>query len=243
MSEDTLRPSEGVVEEPAEVVPAPADDTPEEDADGVAGKRYSKATWAEIETHWQCGTMNAKQLIEKYGVSQGALTKHFARHKILQFSKMHVLKREAEIKIMGAAAAAIDPKAVEWETKKKGRIAETREHIYNLSRATYARALRIGKDIQDGVRKEAECANDIKMLRHMEAFIEKNLANRMNVLEAEKEIDESQMPTLIFRDLTEEEIQAKAESDGDDDELGLDAPADSTLTLDDEDSVVDEGGV
>lgn len=229
MLDDPERPSERAAEE---VRPTPTEPI------SSAGKRLTSAQWAEIETHWECGTMTAAQLMKEYTVSGTALHEHFKRHKIKHKSKVHVLKKEAEVKIMGAAAAAIDPRTVDWEAKKRGRISETREHIYSLSRANFGRAFLIAKAIQDGTRKEAECSNDMKMIRHMEAFIEKNLANRLGVLQADSEVDESQMPTLIFRDLTEEEIQRMAAKDTDEDDLDVDLSESSLEAIEDE--VVEE---
>jgi hypothetical protein len=213
-----------------EEIPAPAEGT----TTSEYAKRLTATQWAEIEAHWEYGTMKAVDICKNYGVSGSALSGHFKRHKILRNSKAHLIKKAAAEKIVGAAAIEV-PLAVEFENKRKARIAQTREHNYSLSQAVASRATKIAKEIIDGTRNEAACAADLKALRHFEMLIEKNTSNRLRILNADAEVDEAKMPTLTFRDLTEEEIQSKAEADDDDDDLGL------TLPEDGDEEIVEEG--
>jgi hypothetical protein len=228
-----------VAEIEAEAKAKAADEPEAETDDDGAGKRLPAEKWAEIETHWECATMTAAKIIETYGISLSALKAHFRRHKIVKGSKKHILKKTAEVKIMGTIAAAEDPIAVKFEQERRGRIAKTRENNYNLSVAVASRATGILKAIMEGTRKEADCANDLKSLRHFEALIKTNTENRLRILKADNEVDEANLPTLIFRDLTEEEIQARAEADDDDDGLGM--PDEPIELPEDEDDVIEEG--
>jgi hypothetical protein len=214
-----------------------------EDEDRGGGRRLSAATWTEIDTHWECGTMTAAEMARHYGVSPTALSKHFARCKdtVKKDSKKHLIKKAAEVKILGAAAAAEEPLAVAFEQKRKGRIAETREHGHGVLRFIFGRTSAIAKEINDKTRKEAECANDLKALRHMQVLTERNIDARLRVLKADQDVDESEMPALVFRDLSQEEITAMANADLEE-EFDLELPAaPAELADEDDDSVIEEG--
>ena len=197
------------------------------------------STWAEIETHWQCGTKPGRELTEIYGISATALTSHYKRHNIHRNSHSHLVKKAAEEKILGASAAAEDPVAVLFEQKRKGRIAQTRESYMNRTDVLGVRWNTIVKEIIEGARKEAECANDFKALRHAILAAEKIADSRLRILKAEDDVDEAKMPTLIFRDLSQEEISSMANADNDD--LDLDLPTAPIALLGEEDEVVEEG--
>lgn len=230
-------------DEIAEAVEAATAPAKEEDPTTTGGKRLAPAVWNEIAAHWEYGTMTGAEISRKYDVSTTSLRKYFIRHGIFRNSKKHILTKKAEEKIVGAAAAAEDPVAIAFEAKRKGRIASTRENLYQLSATNHVRAVMIMKDIHDGTRTPNACANDIKALRQMEAFIERNLANRFKILNAETDIEDGDMPSLLFRDLSEEEILQLQKEDGEDG-FDIEAPeAPATLSEDPEaDEIIEVGG-
>ena len=206
------------------------------------GKRLSPTTWAEIDTHWEFGTMTGAEIVRKYEVSAKGLTAHFKRHSIVKGCKAHLLKRAAEEKIVGAAVAAEEPLAVRFEQKRAGRIAETREIGYQMSAANFKQGAKLAKAQADGTRTPADCANDLKALRHMEMLIEKNVNNRLRLLNADQLVGDEVMPVLTFRDLSQEKMDAMANADADGD-IDLDIPPMPASLIEEEDDVVIEEGV
>lgn len=244
MSEEAVRPSESV-EEKVDALdastagvepPAPAVAEKDEDAEPGA-KRLTPEQWAEIETHWECETMRAIDICKKYSISATSLTKHFRRHKILRGSKKHLIKKAAEVKIMGAVAASSDPLAVAYEQKRKNRITQTRETFMNQSAALTSRWNKIEKEILDGDRTEAQCANDFKAMRHAILAAKTIAETRLEILNADADVDEAKLPTLVFRDLGEDEIQAMSNSDDDDFDLDLPPPHEEP----EDDEIIEEG--
>lgn len=240
MSEELPRPSESAAEK-VEGMSAPAVEAEEDIArPGMGGgKRLTQSQWHEIETHWEYGTMKAVDIIKEYDVTGSALTRHFKHYGIVRNSKAHLLKKGAEVKIAGAVAAAEDPIAVSFEQKRKGRIAQTRETFINQSAAIGSDFNKIKKQTLDGTRTNADAANEFKSLRHQILAAERIMDARLRCLNADAEINEESMPTLIFRDLSEEEITAMANAD-DNDELGIEMLPESAIEeIDDE--IVEEG--
>jgi hypothetical protein len=226
---------------PAEEIATPAaESTSEKKSPSEAGrKRLSTEKWTEIETHWECGTMTGREICAKYDVTPKALRAHLDRHKIEKDSKKLVMKAAAEIKIMGAVAAAEDPLAVGFEQKRRGRITQTREYSYQLSQLIASRMVKIFKDVQDGTRKEADCVSDIRMLRNANVTVGENFDIRMRILDAESDIDEKKLPVLSFRDLTQEEIAARANAD-EEEEFGA-LPAEEVAADPEDDVIIEEG--
>lgn len=220
----------------------PSADASEEESAHGGGKRFSPAIWTEIDTHWEFGTMTGAEICRKYDISAKGLTAHFKRFAIVKGCKAHLLKKAAEEKIVGAAVAAEEPLAVLFEQKRPARVAETREIAYKMSAANLSRAILIAKAQADGSRTAADCAADLKSLRHMEMLIDKNLNNRLRVLNADQLVGDELMPVLTFQDLSKEETAAMASADIDAD-LDLEIPGMPPSIAEEEDDVVIEEGV
>lgn len=246
MSEDT-RPSDSEATEEAIVEAleasegasgAPPPPPIDEDEESVGGKRLPSDQWAEIETHWECGTMTAVEILKKYPISETALRTHLKRHKTIRNSKRHLIKKDAEVKIMGAVAAAADPMAVAFDQKRKGRITQTRETFMNQSAAVTAGWNKQQKLILEEKATHADSANAFKAMRHEILAAERIMVARLRCLNADADIDEAKLPTLIFRDLSEEEIADMQNADKD--EGDLDFPEVAIGGMDD-DEVIEEG--
>ena len=208
-------------------------------ADGA--KRLPAEQWAEIRTHWEYGTKTCVQLAKMYGVSPSAITSHLSRHKTVWKSKEDLIKKEAEIKIVGAAVAAEDPLAVAWEAKRRPRAAQTRDIANNQLTVLSIMQNDLIKSVKDGGRSFADAKGDFAGLKFAIWNSERIFQARLELLEVKKDIDQSKMPVLIFRDLTQEEIAAKAAGSGDEEgEFDVSTPEPVVEPIDEED-VVEEG--
>jgi hypothetical protein len=229
--------------ETTEITPAAPAPEPAAGEDASSpGKRLTQSQWIEIEAHWEYATKSGADICREYGISASALTQHFKRRAAAGFtikrgSKAHILKKEAETKVAGAAATTTAEK-VSFAAKRPARIEATRETLYNASLANHVEFNKIQRDIGNKTVTPASQLRNIQALRHMELLIKQNIENRLKILDAEASIDEEEIPTLTIRDLTDDEIKNIRNSQGEDEEVDLalpEAPPDA-----DED-VIEEG--
>jgi hypothetical protein len=227
-----------------EVTAPPSDSVPDETAPATAvaappKPRPTPAQWAEIETHWEYGTMTGVALSKMYPITTNGLADHFRRHGIHRNSKKALLKKEVEESIVGASVAAEDPAALIWEQKRKPRITQVRNSINSHGMIIAKTINQIGMAISNGTRTPAECANDIKSLRHYSMLLNQHQTTQLRNLGAENDVNESELPVLRIRDLTQEDIDRLASQDIDTD-LDFDMPAEPEV-MSEEEEVIEEG--
>jgi hypothetical protein len=105
---------------------------------------------------------------------------------------------------------------------------------YRSSMSVKQQFAKVQKDIADGTRTLEASYNAFKSLRMAEAFLKLNKDNLYDVLDISTDIDDRDLPTLVFEDLTEAEITAiQAGEDDFDDDIELpDAPEDDDIIED-----------
>lgn len=199
------------------------------------GRGLSATAWAEIESHWAFDTMTTREICQKWGISPSAITQHFAKLRdegrpIPRGSRKSELTEVAAAKIVeNKAASTAGPVAAEaqkaetFESKRRRRIEQARNSLYNASIANHIQFNKIQKLLNDASITPAQAAADIKALRQMELLIRDNRQNLFSVLDVKSDIDEAALPQLTFRDLSDEEI-AKMQEGEDEDDLDLSLP-------------------
>lgn len=208
---------------------SPAAEEPE--AQPKAQKRLSPEQWGEIERHWEHETMRVKEICSHYGISPQAIRQHMtANPHIKKGSKAHLVKAAVAAPVGAAATVPSD-----FEAKKKERIEQTKEAIYRSSNANAALFGRLQKEIVDGTRTLEGTEKAFKALRVAEGFLKLSRDNRYAVLDIANDINEQDLPVLVFEDLTQDEIRKIQEGDDNDlDSILADLP-------DEDDGVVEEG--
>lgn len=207
----------------------------------ASGKRLTSEQWREIETHWEYGTKRTVEICQEYGISASAVTQHFESLKragtpIIKGSKKHLLAAKTAAAVTTTAATTAAVEVSEFAGKRKKRIEQTKETLYQASLANHIFFNEIQRAIKLGTTTLAQQEKNLKALRHAEAWIKANRENRYVLLDIEREIDELNLPILSFEDLTQEEISTIQNSDDDDgDDLdGLD-------DIDPDDDIIAEG--
>jgi hypothetical protein len=223
----------------ADITDETTDVTSELDAaatdEGAARRRLTAEEWREIEDHYEYGTLKTGEILEKYKITMPALSKHIRRaamkgRLIKKGSKRHLLAA----KMAAAVATKVEDGAVTvttFESKRRGRIEQSRETLYLHSRNNQASLMKIQKAIADGAITPANADADIKALQRIEKLIEIMTNNRWRLLDIEKDVDEKALPRLQFQDLNQDELDEMASRESDDDD-GDDAEDFGDMELD-----------
>lgn len=210
------------------------EETAPEDESSVVETKSTKLTgaqWERICTLWELGETKLSQITAEYGVSKQAVIKHFKKNGIVGGS------RKGEIKtaiVSGVAAATVAATVPTFVDKRKQRIEDTREQHYMA--ATYLSQLtnKILTEALKASRTPASVKEDLKALRYASALQEQSFRIRMDVLNANDEIDEQELPTLEISDLTDQDI-ADLRNKQDEDDMGDDELLETIDDLEDED--------
>jgi AcrR family transcriptional regulator len=181
-----------------------------------SGKRLTAAQWTEICTLWELGEVKIDELAKRFDVSRQSIMRHFKKNGIVRNSRKSDVRTAI---VAGVASATTSAVIANFADKRKQRIEDTREAHYQaadyLSRLT-------NKLITDALRASKPVSSikeDIKALRMASAIQEQSFRIRIDVLNADQEIDENELPTLTIEDLTDEDI-ASIQTKTSDDDLG-----------------------
>lgn len=220
--EDPAQAEEAEVREAeeAEAMEAPG----ETEAKSPAPVRLTEAQWAEIVERAELGTSKSSELAREFGVSPQAVSNYFKKHGVVAGSRKH----EIASKIGTALGVAKAAEVVTFEHKRKQRIEETKTDHYNWMSAIQrqimskvANAVKAGDPI-------ASIDADMRTLYRVLKSLEIGRRERYKLLDVEGLVDETTLPQIQIRDLTEEEIESFRSASSEDDDL-----------LDDDDIVVE----
>lgn len=168
------------------------------------GKRLTPAEWAEVRNLYEMGMMKAKDLAEKFGVSRSAISQYFTKHGVVWNSR----KEEMEKKI--------EESVVTFAMKRKQRIEETKTQSYELDAAINAFSRKLLSDAIKGSVPLSTRDKELKALHKLAVVNTLTRQGRYKVLDAEREIDELELPEIRFKDLSKEEIEKLREQEDDD---------------------------
>lgn len=205
--------------------------------------RLSPSTWTEIRGLWEVGDVTLPELAERYSVNTRTLQAQFAKRKVIKGSKA------AEL------AAVVMKEVVKRELGDKDTIAhrarETREAAYINAIIVEGLVMAQLALAQKDPAHAHKAATAMKTLSLAAATMERTQTVKWRALglDHENAVGE-EMPELIFRDLSKEELTALQERDEPDEDSDLGIPLAPSSTgsgfaddeIDESDEIVEEGG-
>jgi hypothetical protein len=161
-------------------------------------KRMSPTEWAQARAFWETGEITLEELAVRFDVTQRALQAHFRKHSTIKGSKA----KELATAVQEAVFADIfeDPVAL----RAKGRDARSAafENAGRIERLVMAQVDESLKDPANAYR----AASAIRALSLAAQAIERTHKIRWAALGLDQAQDSEELPELIIRDLTEEEL-------------------------------------
>ena len=171
--------------------------------------RLSPSVWAEICALWEVGDVTLPDLAECYSVHTRTLQAYFAKHKIIKGSKAAALATSVKEEIYSNGLGDRDL------TIQRAR--ETREAAYK--NASMVEGLIVGtlNAMQKDPSKTLGLTSKLKALALAAAGLERLHDLKFRALGLDKDLPiHEEMPVLIFRDLSDEEITALQQEDDED---------------------------
>lgn len=144
------------------------------------------------------GELRPIECARKFGITPAGISYVLGREPKISFE---CLKKAREEEIAAAVTKAAAAKAVSFAELRLQRIEETKTSLYTTNIAIATAFQRALKDHLNGGARLT-----IKELRMLQAGIGENRKERYDLLNAEKEIDANELPEIVIRDLTDEEI-------------------------------------
>lgn len=208
------------------------DDTtvPAEDPTAAKPSRrsLSNAEWEEIIAHYEYGTLSPNEIWKKYDITSSAVSHKFAKlakkgRLIVKNSKAHL--RAAKVAATPAVAAPAEEKS-SFEDKRRNRIESTKETLFQQSflhqKVLLTLQRRIDEQMTAGLKTPSDFDADLKAMKRMADNIALMVETRWKILNIDQDVDEKALPTLVFKDLTEDEIRTMQERSADEDDDGDD---------------------
>lgn len=190
--------------------------------------RLTPSAWAEIDALWEIGDATLPDLAERYCVNTRTLQAHFAKHKVEKGCKAAALAASVKAEVFGTGLGDMDL------TVQRAR--DTREAAYNQALVVESLIMGVLETMQKDPSKSIGSTSALKALALAAASFDRTHGLKLRALGLDKDsVLSEELPVLIFRDLTDEEIKARQEADDEDEGEAFvtDAPK---LGLQDEDA-------
>lgn len=195
---------------------------------GSEAARLTADQWAEVRALYESGIPTLAALAAQFGVAKSTISAHFKKHGTTRGSK----SAELEAKIEEKVAEKLAEIAVSFAEKKVARIEETKNEHYEASRFI---ARMVNKTLVEAIKDKMPLAsvyNNVRTLRVAQATLASARSERFAILDVANEIDERDLPSIVFDDLSQKdiaELQAREVDDEFDD-----------IDFDDLDTVIEE---
>lgn len=165
--------------------------------------RLSPADWIKIVDDYELGHKGVTELSEEWGVTRQTISNYFRSNNVVRASRAHEVKEQEE-----KARAAAAKVAERYAEKRAEWVEETRLTAYAAMKQAQ---LLLSKRIIDAYKvpggSAAAAMDDIKALRTYQSSLIENFSFRLNdLLRANEQMDEEDLPTLIVEDLTDEDL-------------------------------------
>jgi hypothetical protein len=205
--------------------------------------RLSPSTWAELRAYWESGDHGLAELSDRYGVSQRAIQSHLKKLGSVKGSKAAEMAAVVKKEIFKGELGSADTLVI--------RAKETREATY--ANAVIIESLAMGQlaMAQKDPTQAFKAATAMKMLSLAAATLERTQTIKWRALGLDKDNAlPDELPTLTFRDLNKDELEAlqKRDEADEDGELGISIVLASTESpfatadIDESDEIIEEGG-
>jgi len=190
-----------------------------EEADEVTGKVLTPAEWAEVVTLWELGKVTLSDLSDKFKISPAGLSKGLKKRGAVKGSRA----REVSEAVAKTVLKETAEEALTAAEERQAKINETRKSHYDYAKMLSQQIVgRLAKAQQEKRPFETEIGN-IKTLRLAAQGLATLRQERFAILDADKALDQDELPELVIRDLTDDEITKLRNVDTADD--GLEMPA------------------
>lgn len=174
----------------------------EEDDDKPSGKRLTDAEYEAAKDMYERGEDSLADIAAKYGVTRQALYKRFTKAGVVRGSKAGVKQAE---------------KVVESFVNNRSQwIEETRFQGYQALKQVQLVARKIA---MDQLKKTppapmGEVDADLRAVGRLNKILCDNIEMSLRILEADKHVEEDNLPQLLVEDLTDEDILNHHKSTG-----------------------------
>jgi hypothetical protein len=198
---------------PAEESAAGSEDT------GADATRLTPDEWAKVRAMYESGVPTLAALSAEFGVAKSTISAHFKKHGTTRGSRSAEVTARIEEKVAEKLAEI----ATTFADKKVQRIEETKNEHYEAARFI---SKMVNKTLVDAVKDKIPLSaiyNNLKSLRIAQATLAQARQERFEILDVANEIDERDLPHIIFDDLSEKDIaELQARNDDGFDSLELD---------------------
>jgi hypothetical protein len=178
------------------------------------GAFLTPAQWQEIRTYYERGEKKTPELAELYGITRSAISQHFKKHKVVWAS------RAISEATSGLTAPPPPPAALTFEDKRSSRIEQTREESYNWARIIAVESMKAIMEARAAGTPIGTLKEVIRVFRMQTALLAESGTFRLNILEADKHVNEEVLPSIKIEDLSEDDI--KLIRSGEEDDIDLD---------------------
>ena len=171
--------------------------------------RLLPSTWAEICALWEIGDITLSDLAERYSVHTRTLQTYFAKHKVEKGSKAAALAISVKEEIYATGLGDKDL------TIQRAR--ETREKAYKNANAVEGLIMATLDAMQKDPSKMLGLTSKLKALALAAAGLERIHGLKFRALGLDKDLPiHDEMPVLIIRDLSDDEIKELHQNDDED---------------------------
>lgn len=201
-------------------------------------RRLSALEWSEIEAVYALGDATGAELAKKYAISERAISRHMEKKGIRH--GMSAAARDAEIKRKLAEETADDV------AKRAMRIRKTKEDHYKWSEALAGLTMQEILEAKKAKSSLSSIGNNLRALRIAAETLSRLRDERYQVLDVEAGDNGDELPELVIRNLTADQIK-RIQEDKDrarqaEQELDMEDPLKDLLDEDaGGDEIVEEG--
>jgi hypothetical protein len=191
--------------------------TPASDKNADNKKRLSDSAYAEAKELYELGKMRLAELGEKFDVSRQALWRRFKDDGVEYGSRAAEVSAAVSAGVKQATtanAAQQTAQADRYNEKRAEWIEETRVSGYRALKQADMLAKKI---VADAVKNSASMAttdDDLKAVHRFQKILVENTLTRLDILRANEIIDEDDLPSIQFEDLTDDDILAHHRDNG-----------------------------
>ena len=174
----------------------------EEEAPKSTGKRLTDAEYDAAKELYERGETSLADIAVKFGITRQALWQRFSKDKLVRGSKSKVVEAE---------------KAVENFVNNRSQwIEETRFQGYQALKQVQLVARKIA---MDQLKKTppapmSEVDGDLRAIGRLNKILVDNIGMSLNILQADRHVEENNLPQLLVEDLTDEDILNHHKSTG-----------------------------
>ncbi|QNG62606.1 HTH - DNA binding domain-containing protein [Rhizobium phage B1VFA] len=176
------------------------------DAAAAGAKRMSDADFAEAKELYELGKAGLSELADQFGVSRQALSQRLKSAGAVKGSRAHEVAAAAKKAVTGAAGSSAAATAERFADKRGEWIEETRITGFRQLKLARQLAQKVVQDALAAGRSIATTDDELKAVMRLNKILCDNIESTLNLLEADKHVDQNDLPSLNIEDLTNEDI-------------------------------------